>query len=373
MPVFHLKEVKGRATKRLFHRVPFLVYENDEEFIPYLENDIENALDRKKNKLLEKGESIRWVLLDEDNVPCGRIAAFHYYTIKDEHIGGAGFFECIDDTDAASVLFKTAEEFLKRNGIHKIQAPVNCGERDRFWGLLVDGFDTPSYRQNYNPPYYRELFEKNNYQKEFEQYHYAISLSRFPSERFEAIAQRTLKDGSITVRHYDSNNEEEFIRSLARVYNEAWAEHDFYKPVTIEAATDIFRSLRLVLEPDLLLLAYDGNRPVGVFLALLELNELFEDLEGDINLWDKILLYFKRKKIPITKVQSSMFGIVPEYRRKGIDAVLINAMAKELKKLPQLEFMELAWIGDFNTRMLSLMENLGALRTKTLFTYMKAI
>lgn len=199
MGEYHIKEVKGRATRRLFHRVPFLIYENDDNFIPHLEEDIEAVFNKRLNIALQNGDTKRWVILDEDNVPAGRIAAFHYTSLDGKHIGGAGFFESIDDLNVARMLFETAEGYLKSQGIANMQAPVNCGERDRFWGLLVDGFESPSYLQNYNAPYYKNLFEQCGYSKDFEQHYYAVRPEGFPDERFARIAERQLKQKEISV------------------------------------------------------------------------------------------------------------------------------------------------------------------------------
>jgi hypothetical protein len=373
MTAFHLKEVKGSATRRLFHRVPYLIYENDEEFIPYLEQDIEDVFNPRLNIVLQQGETRRWVLLHEDNMPCGRIAAYHYIAANGKITGAAGFFECINNPQAASVLFDAVDEFLKKRGIKSYQAPVNCGERDRFWGLLVSGFESPSYLQNYNPPYYRELFEMNGFVKEFEQYHYAVKPSIFPHSRFEKIAEWAGKNYGITARHFKEEEAEPFIRDVVQVYNQAWMQHEFYKPLSYSAAKKIFDSLHIVIDPELLWIAYAGNEPVGVFLAFRELNELFADFEGSISLWDKLKLKFKSKRIPVTKVQAFLFGVIPGHRQRGTDAVLIEAMAKGMKKFPELEFMELAWIGSFNHKMIHLMEKLKAIRSKVLFTYYRNI
>lgn len=373
MAEYHIKEVKGRATRRLFHRVPFLIYENDDNFIPHLEEDIEAVFNKRLNIALQNGDTRRWVILDADNVPAGRIAVFHYTSLDGKHIGGAGFFECIEDAEVAKILFDTAESYLKLQGVHTMQAPVNCGERDRFWGLLIDGFDAPSYLQNYNPPYYKTLFENYGYQKDFEQHYYAVRPDSFPDDRFARIANRKLQHPDITVKHFTFENASQFIHDVTEVYNKAWHEQEFYKPLTVESATAMFQSLKMVIEPELLWVVYYKQNPAGAFLALRELNELFTDADGSLNWIDKIRLYFQRKKIPVTRIQSFMFGIVPEYRHIGMDAVLIHSMFQALKKYPRLDFMELAWIGDFNAGMMKLMKQIGAKPYKTLFTYKKQL
>src|SRR5690606_29466640 len=110
----------------------------------------------------------------------GRIAAFlnrKYRNRGDEvKVGGIGFFDCINDHDAASLLFDVARHWLLARGAEAMDGPINCGERDRWWGLLVDGFTPPVYGMNYNPPYYRDLFEEYGFKKYYNQLCYSLKV-----------------------------------------------------------------------------------------------------------------------------------------------------------------------------------------------------
>ena len=149
-------DVKDRQGWRLFHRVLHRVYKNDSNYIYPLEREIENVFNANSNKVFDSGEAKCFVLLDDQNHPVGRIAAFIDRRNRQEQylIGGIGFFECIQNDAYADALFKAAETYLKALGVQIIEGPINFGERDRFWGLLVKGFYPPLYQENYNPPYY---------------------------------------------------------------------------------------------------------------------------------------------------------------------------------------------------------------------------
>jgi hypothetical protein len=140
--------VNDDKTKKDFLKVPQLIYKDDENWICPLEQDIEQTFDPKKNHFFEHGICTRWILKNDANQLIGRVAAFvnhkkaHQYDIP---TGGMGFFECIDNTDAAFLLFDTAKEWLKAQGMQAMEGPINFGENDSFWGLLVEGF-TPIIR-----------------------------------------------------------------------------------------------------------------------------------------------------------------------------------------------------------------------------------
>jgi hypothetical protein len=120
---------------------------------------VESIFDPQSNVYFKHGEATRWVLQDEKGALIGRVAAFvdhHTAPKQDPPAGGMGFFECINDHYAAAMLFDTCKEWLKTRGLEAMDGPINFGETDKYWGLLVDGFTHPSYEIAYNP-HYREL------------------------------------------------------------------------------------------------------------------------------------------------------------------------------------------------------------------------
>ena len=54
-------------------------------------------------------------------------------------------------------------------GMEAMDGPINFGERDKFWGLLIDGFHEPLYGMNFHAPYYQKLFENYGFQIYFNQ------------------------------------------------------------------------------------------------------------------------------------------------------------------------------------------------------------
>src|SRR5690349_19567026 len=157
-----LIEVKDGRTADAFLEVNRVLNADDPNYIQPLAKDIREVFDPKKNKAFRHGEATRWILRSNDGKLIGRIAAFtnkKYRNKGDEGpVGGIGFFECINDQQAADMLFDVAKHWLLQRGMQAMDGPINFGERDRWWGLLVKGFEPPVYCLNYNPPYYQDLF-----------------------------------------------------------------------------------------------------------------------------------------------------------------------------------------------------------------------
>ena len=158
----HLLPVTDKTLAKEFLKVPLIIYESDSNFIRPLDKDVNDVFDPKKNKAFRFGECSRWILKDANDNLIGRIAAFvnkKYKNKGDEQpTGGIGFFECINNQQAADMLFDVAKSWLMQRGMEAMDGPINFGERDRWWGLVVEGFKPPIYLMNYNLPYYQIAF-----------------------------------------------------------------------------------------------------------------------------------------------------------------------------------------------------------------------
>jgi len=164
-------------------------------------------------------------------------------------------------------------------------------------------------------------------------------------------------------------NLEKYASDFVSIYNEAWAFHEDFAALSTETLLKRFKSMKLAMYPEFAVFAYCKERPIGFFVSILELNQLFKDFGGKLNLWNKIRFLLGRGKI--SKAKGIIFGIVPDYQKMGIDTGLIMKSYEGMQKIKKIDSLELAWIGDFNPKMLSMLKSLGARHTKTHNTYFK--
>src|SRR5699024_7027135 len=140
-------EVKDKRTQKEFLQLPVRLYKNDKNWIRPLDKDIEKVFDPEENKFFQHGECTRWILMKNGEV-IGRVAAFidrkTAFTFE-QPTGGMGFFECIDDQEAAFKLFDTCKTWLEERDMEAMDGPINFGDRLNWWGLLVNGFYEPNY------------------------------------------------------------------------------------------------------------------------------------------------------------------------------------------------------------------------------------
>ena len=187
----HIVEVKTLADAKEFLQLPCAIYAQDETWVQPWNHDIDQVFDEKKNKFFRHGVCTRWILKNDADKTIGRIAAFiNNRTAKDNRVGGIGFFECENNQAAASLLFDTAKQWLQLQDMTAMEGPINFGDRDKWWGLLIDGFTHPTYGMNYNPVYYKQLFEQYGFKTYYEQYVFNYVVNQPVPEKFGEKAER---------------------------------------------------------------------------------------------------------------------------------------------------------------------------------------
>lgn len=374
-----LIEVKTKKDKKDFLEFPLSIYkpkgfteEWQRNWIRPLNHDIEGVFDPKGNKFFRHGDAIRWLLKDDAGKIIGRIAAFYNEkTSKKEEqpTGGLGFFDCIDDMKAATMLFEKGKEWLKAKGMEAMDGPVNFGERDRWWGLLVEGFHEPVYCMNYNPPYYKKFFDDYGFKTLFEQIVFSLKVFDPLQDKFEERHARFAADPEYKAEHIDKSRIEKYAGDFCTIYNKAWAKHGGGKSMPKEQALLIFKKMKPVMDEKLVWFVYYKNEPIACWLNLPELNQIFKHLNGKFDLFHKLKFLWLKRKGTGGKFYGIVFGVIPEFQGKGIDAYMIVEGANVIRATKRYYDMELQWIGDFNPKMINVSESLGTKRSRKLITY----
>ena len=170
-----ISEVKTPRDVREFIDFPKRLYKGDPFWVCQLDSELEAVFDPARNYLLKRGDAARWILKDDNGKTTGRIAAFIDKVrseANNQPTGGLGFFEVTESREAAFTLFDTGEKWLSARGMEAMDAPVNFGENDNNWGLLVEGFMQQGFGMPYHKKYYRAFFEEYGFRNYFEQYSY---------------------------------------------------------------------------------------------------------------------------------------------------------------------------------------------------------
>lgn len=369
-------EVKDKKTAKEFLLFPVALYKNIQVWIRPLDKDIEAVFDDDKNKAFRHGKCIRWIIRDDSGKTIGRVAAFVNNKIvnkgNEQPTGGMGFFECIKNREVAFDLFNTCKAWLQQQGMEAMDGPVNFGERDIWWGLLIDGYDRePNYRCNYQLPYYKEFFDAYGFQVYFKQLTFGLNVFDRFSDKIYEKARNILADPNYHFDHLKKKNIEKYIEDFRTIYNKAWARHGVPQISSLQAKAQMQQILPF-LDEKIIWYGYYKDEPIAIYMNIPEINQIFKYVNGKLDLIGKIKFLYHKWRKSCKKMLGLVYGIVPEFQGKGVDGALIVATGKmvqeEYRRYPVLE---MNWIGDFNPKMIRVVEQLESKVVKTHVTYRK--
>lgn len=369
--------VNSKALSKKFIQLPVNLYKHEPHWIRPLDKDIYSVFDPEKNKTFRHGECIRWILQDAAGDTIGRIAAFinKKTTDKDndQPTGGIGFFECINNKEAAFLLFDAGKQWLESKGMEAMDGPINFGERDKWWGLLVDGFDIePNYCCNYNPFYYQELFEAYGFQVYFKQFTFGRKVRSPFSPKLMEKAEKVMKEPGYSFRHLEMSKLEKYTEDFRTVYNKAWARHKGVPQMSSLQAKNIMKQMKPIIDEKIIWYGYYEDEPVAFYINLPEVNQIFKHVNGKLDLIGKIKFLWHKYTRSCNKMLGLVFGIVPGHQGKGLEGALVMATAQMVQKdYQRYDDLEMNWIGDFNPKMIRVVEQVGGDIVKTHITYRK--
>jgi GNAT superfamily N-acetyltransferase len=373
-----LKEVGGdKILKRMFLEFPVSLYASDPNWIRPLDQDIEAIFDPNKNFHLKKGEAIRWILFDENQNPIGRVAAFYENTEPDKSnlkMAGMGFFEVIDDENAAKILFDACKNWLVEKGFEGMDGPINFGERDSFWGLMIKGWEfEPTYKMPWTKPYYISFFENYGFKDYFQQYVYVSSIQGANvTDGIEEKAQRIYQNPNYNFKHIEKANLAKYAEDFKIIYNAAWAKFPGVSEMTSEQAQKLVKQMKPIIDEQLLWFAYSElDEPVAFFIVIPDLNQIVKHLHGKLDTWGKIKFLLLKSRGVLTRTCGVIFGVVPEHQGKGVESAIALRFRTAARENPFYPYttMDMNWVGDFNPKMMRFVSQLGATNDKTFITY----
>jgi hypothetical protein len=369
-----LIEVRDKTTAGDFIRVNVELNKGFPGYIRPLDAEINEVFDPGKNKAFRQGKCIRWILKDDEGRLCGRIAAFtnkKYRNKGDEFpVGGIGFFDCIRNQDAADMLFDVAKHWLMQQGMEAMDGPINFGERDKWWGLVIEGFHEPPYGMNFNQPYYRDLFEQYGFQTYFKQICFGLDPKKPLSEKLQKRHAQVEMDPAFSATHINKSRLQTFAADFTTVYNKAWAGHGGLKELKKDQVVLMFNRMKPLMDERTIWFVYHHKDPIAIFVNLPDLNQYFKHFNGRFGLLQKIHFLWLKYTKSCKKLTGLVFGIVPEFAGKGIDAYMIAEAAKIVQHATHYTDYEMQWVGDFNPKMINIAKSLGdSYVSRTLVTY----
>lgn len=362
--------VADAASRREFLEFPARLYQNNPQYIRPLDKDIEAVFNPKKNKNFSHGECARYLFKNNQGETVGKVAVFINHKYENEQpTGGIGFFDCVNDQNTANFIFDFCKKWLSERGMQAMDGAINFGERDKFWGVLTEGFEEPLYGMNYNYPYYKDLFENYGFRVYFRQLCYSRPVHGEVSRVFTLMHTRHSRNPALTAKPMTKNALGKFAEDFTEVYNKAWASHGGGKQLETAKTLKMFKSMKPVINEHISWFVYENDQPIAMWMNIPDLNQWFKYLNGKFGILQKLKFLWLKKFRKNTKMVGIVFGVVPEWQKTGIEGFMIMEGTIHLRQNTDFQTIEMQWIGDFNPKMIKIAETLDTTVTRQLATY----
>lgn len=353
-------DVNNKTDKEKFIRFAWKIYQGDTNWVPPLLMDMRAKLN-KKHPFFEFGE-VKLYMAYKNGEEVGRIAAIRNPLYNDFHkckTGFWGFFESINDQNVANVLFDTAKKQLQTWGLNIMHGPASPSSNYDY-GLLVEGFDDPPrIMMTYNPAYYVDLVTNYGFEKVMGLLAYKVAQEDvYKNEKMKRVVEIAKERYKLKIRTLDMKNLKNEVPIVKKIYNKAWENNYGFVPMTDAEINAIAAELKMGADPAIMpMIENEKGEVIAMSIVLPDFNLLFKEMNGRLFPFNFLKLLF-RKKEAFRWVRILLLGVLPEYRGKGIDAVLYDAITQAAKKKGNL-YGEGSWILENNEPMNRGMRVLG--------------
>ncbi|MCY7329402.1 MAG: hypothetical protein LH618_12700, partial [Saprospiraceae bacterium] len=319
----HIEKVEGRKALQQFIDFPHDLYAGDPNYVPELFMAQEALLNRQKSPFFQHSTAEYFLARSPKGHIVGRIAAIrnnNYLDFTGDKAGFFGFFDVVEDYEVAQALLDTAAGWLRAEGLERVIGPTNLSTNETC-GVLVENFEEPPFvLTTYNYPYYGEFLERYGFVKHTDLLSYDLYTDKL-DPKLEAVAAqleaRLLRRG-ITIRTLNMKDFDREVEKFLPVYNAAWDQNLGFVPMTEAELRQMGKDLKMALDPEFVFFAEKDGKTIGVALSVPNLNEVFIKIpRGRLFPTGIFKFLFGRKSIKAVRIVA--LGILPEYRRAGLD------------------------------------------------------
>jgi GNAT superfamily N-acetyltransferase len=370
---YRVIEIKTKKEIRKFIRFPKILYKNYVQWVPPLYIAEEDRFDPHKNPFYSYGQVNLFAVTDSSGIWLGRIACFinPLYNQKfNVNHAFFGFFESVDNKEVTRLLFRSIARVLQMNNIAEVYGPINFTTNEES-GLLISGFnEPPTFMTNYAPAYYADLMLKSGLIKETDLYAFEWNSGYCFPESLAKVANRMLNNARIRIRTVDKNRYRDEMAVLREIYNQSFEDVWGFVPLSVREFNELGKSFSFFADYEMILIAEYDNKPIGFCLSLPDVNIIIKKINGRLFPFGIVQFLLLRKKIKSLRL--NVLGVIKDYRKFGIAAILINELERRAK-MYRYKKCELSVIIEKNPEMINLIRRLEFTPTKVYRVYKSSI
>jgi len=217
------------------------------------------------------GEDLQLKEVRDNGTAEARLWWTHVPTLPGERLGVIGHFHADNEAAAAAVLARALGE-LRARGCTRAVGPMD-GNTWRSYRFVTDpGTEPPFLLEPANPPAWPAWWRESGFAPLAEYFSTASDDVTTRDPRLVTVAARMAAAG-IRMRPL---NPAAFDEELGRIYDVSvvsFQENYLYTPLPRETFLAQYQAVRTLVRPELVMLAEQGDRPVGYVFALPDLAE----------------------------------------------------------------------------------------------------
>ena len=333
-----IKEIKGRRELRKFVNFPEKLYRNNPYYVPYLEFDQMDTLDPKTNPASAFCD-YKLYMAYKDGETVGRVAAI--YNRKNNEQWGHnqvrfGWMDFIDDPEVSGALVKTVEDFGRECGAEEIVGPLGFTDMDPE-GYLIEGFDRISTMPLiYNHPYYPKHLEDMGFVKDVDWDEFVVKIPDELPEKLARIEKMVMERYDLHLRNLTRKiiRKEDYAHKIFALINETYKDLYEVTELPMETADRYIGFYLKMLDMRYLTMVENGKGElVGFGVTMPSIAKALQKSRGKLfpfGWWHLAKsLFIKHSDV----AELLLIGVRPDYRNKGVNAVLISDIFRKYHEM----------------------------------------
>ncbi|NJN79706.1 MAG: hypothetical protein HC797_04095 [Anaerolineales bacterium] len=374
MLIIEKVDTENKKQVKRFVELPYQIYANCPQWVPPLNIDAYNQLNRKKHPFHEHSD-IEFFLAVRDGKDVGRIAAIEnkpYNKYHNKKTANFYFFECENNQETATALFNEVALWAKARGLNIVTGPKGMGPLDGY-GTLVFGFEQRQMMTmlNYNHAYYPELIEAQGFAKEVDFISCYLPADKFQMpERVQKIAERVMQRGNLEIKNFKSKKELlSWASRIGKAYNDAFVNNWEYYPLTQREIDFVVENIMTIADYRLIKIIVHGDDVIGFLFAFHDVSAALQRARGKLFPFGLLNILLELRRTNTVSVNG--MGILPEHQGHGGNALLYYAMGNTLLNFKQFTNVEMTQVAETTEQMRADLKNLNGVEYKNNRVYKK--
>lgn len=320
-----MKVISFTFGKDLVHKFVTLsnsIYKDDPNWIPPFTKHVEWRLS-PSNPFFSYG-SIRNFMVFSNKEVWGRISAIiNNKAISDgKPTGYLGFFESVNNFDAAYALISAGLEYLSDKGIRAVYGPINFSTWYEY-RFMTRGFEkAPFVFEPHNPRWYPQFFLDLKFTP-VKTYNSALIQDFLPLlESTKEMRERFFKTG-YHVRTLNRFNRKKDYRLLYDLSTSIFKNNWGYTNISLSEFEALYFSTNRAISPEHIFFAYDSSgRPIGFAVTFPNFYRAVKMMKGSMDLKSKLTFMANCSNTDTLIVKT--LGVLPGLRKVRVGPVLFN-------------------------------------------------